>query len=620
MKKTDIKLSVTIITYNEEDNIARCLESVVEVADEIVVVDSVSKDKTRAIAEKYPVRFIEHPFEGYIEQKNFALSVASFSHILALDADEALSEELKAEIIKIKSEWSCDGYYMNRLSSYCGKWIRHGAWHPDYKLRLFDRGKGKWDGLNPHDHFVLEPGTKTCRLKGKILHYTYHTIGQQVEKMNHFSEIQAGEYYRYGVIPGFLKIFFHSGWRFFRDYFIKGGFLDGFYGLIIAINSAHEAFLKYIKLRDLYKKVRNSEFPRILMMNTNRFWGGGEKWNLEMACFLLKNKHDVFFVTSSSGALSKKISEHKVPVFKLNTGFAYYLNIFYWCRIIRLMKFFKPDTVVVSLSNDLKLISIPAGLSGIKRIIYRRGISVPVTNSFSNRILYRKIVTGIVANSNETKRNILLGNPDLVPGDKIKVIHNGINTELLLQKSGVPLYERSVPGEIVLGNAGRLSLEKGQAQLIDLALKLKGKQIPFQILIAGEGELFPFLEYQIKEKNLDNEVKLLGFIEKMEDFYASIDVFILTSKHEGFGYVLLEAGLSKIPVISFDIGSSAEIIINGESGYLVPPGDTASLAEKIIAFYEHPHLIHEMGEKAFQRVKEHFNQKKSFAEYLKILE
>ncbi|MEK6565704.1 MAG: glycosyltransferase family 2 protein, partial [Bacteroidota bacterium] len=132
------RLSVVIITHNEEQNIARCLESIRGVADEIVVVDSFSTDKTRAICQKHGARFIRHKFEGHIEQKNFAMRQAKSPYILSLDADEALSPELRQSILDVKNNWASDGYRINRLTNYCGAWIRHCGWYPDTKLRLLD--------------------------------------------------------------------------------------------------------------------------------------------------------------------------------------------------------------------------------------------------------------------------------------------------------------------------------------------------------------------------------------------------------------------------------------------------------------------------------------------------
>src|ERR1035437_7666308 len=140
------QISVVIITFNEEKNIERCILSVQDLADDIVVVDSFSTDRTEEICKSHGVRFIQNHFNGHIEQKNFAISKAHFPYILSLDADEQLSEELKKSIQQVKNNWDADGYYFNRLTNYCGQWIRHSSWYPASKLRLWDSRKGKWGG------------------------------------------------------------------------------------------------------------------------------------------------------------------------------------------------------------------------------------------------------------------------------------------------------------------------------------------------------------------------------------------------------------------------------------------------------------------------------------------
>jgi glycosyltransferase involved in cell wall biosynthesis len=249
-----VKLSVVIITYNEEQNIARCLESVKEVADEILVVDSFSKDNTKTICETYGVRFIENPFEGHIQQKNFAASIAQYDHVLSLDADEALSDELKKSVLEVKKSFQADGYYVNRLSSYCGKWIYHCSWYPDKKLRLWDRRKGKWGGENPHDKYIMESNATTKRLKGDLLHYTFHTMEQHLDTVNKFSTIVAKERYRKGKKSNYFRVIFKPIIKFFMLYIYRLGFLDGLYGYIICKNSAHSAFLKEVKLMNLHRQ------------------------------------------------------------------------------------------------------------------------------------------------------------------------------------------------------------------------------------------------------------------------------------------------------------------------------------------------------------------------------
>jgi len=249
------QLSIVIITFNEERNIGRCLDTVQEIADDIVVVDSFSTDKTEDICRSKGARFVQNKFEGHIEQKNFAITQAKFPHILSLDADEALSEDLQDSILMVKSEWKCDGYYMNRLTNYCGKWIRHCGWYPDRKLRLWDSRKGKWGGINPHDKFELMEGVKISNLNGNLLHYSFYSIKDHIEQVNKFTDISSNALFVKGQKSGWRKIIFSPIAKFVRNYFFKLGFLDGYYGFIICIISAHATFLKYVKLRTLKFKL-----------------------------------------------------------------------------------------------------------------------------------------------------------------------------------------------------------------------------------------------------------------------------------------------------------------------------------------------------------------------------
>ena len=247
-----IKLSAVIITYNEENNIGRCLDSVRAVADEIIVVDSYSTDKTEEICRNMNVNFRQHRFEGHIEQKNYALACAGYEHVLSLDADEVLSEKLTQSIQIAKQSWQFDGYSFNRLTNYCGKWIRHSGWYPDTKLRLWDRRKGRWGGVNPHDRVIMKDDSRICHISGDLYHYTYHTIADHIDQINRFSEIAAREAYRERRQASLmLDIVMNPLLTFFKKYILKLGILDGYPGFMIAIHTAYGKFLKYIKRREL---------------------------------------------------------------------------------------------------------------------------------------------------------------------------------------------------------------------------------------------------------------------------------------------------------------------------------------------------------------------------------
>lgn len=251
----EVNISVVIITYNEEARIAACVESVVGIADEILVVDSLSQDNTREICRNYDVRFIENAFPGYIEQKNYATSLAKYDIILSLDADEVLSEVLKEQIRNVKSNWEADAYAFNRLSSFQGKWIYHCGWYPDRKIRLFNRRKAHWGGFNPHDHIIMDDNTRIQLIKQDILHYPYDSLNEYINKANTFSSIEAQTAFEKGNNSTVLfHVVLKPFYTFIEKFFIRLGILDGYQGFIISIVSSLGKFLKYIKLRELNRR------------------------------------------------------------------------------------------------------------------------------------------------------------------------------------------------------------------------------------------------------------------------------------------------------------------------------------------------------------------------------
>lgn len=254
---SSVKLSVVVITYNEEKNIGRCLDSVQKIADDIVVVDSFSKDKTKEIALSKGARFVEHVFEGHIQQKNWAITQAKYPYILSLDADEALDSTLTDEILKAKENWDADGYRLNRMTNYCGSWIRHGNWYPDIKLRLWDSRKGEWGGMNPHDEFLMETNSTIKRLKGDILHYSFYHFEQHLQQIHKFTDISSKAAFERGKRATLLNLVLNPFAEFVGGYIINGGFLDGKAGFRISRYSAYATFLKYSKILKLQKENKN---------------------------------------------------------------------------------------------------------------------------------------------------------------------------------------------------------------------------------------------------------------------------------------------------------------------------------------------------------------------------
>ena len=252
-----IKLSGVIITYNEQEHLRKCLSSLVDIVDEIIVVDSYSTDKTEEICKEFNVTFVQQKFLGYFEQKNFAVTQANHDYILSLDGDEALSDRLKTSILELKKEWKHPGYYCNRRNNYCGKWIRFSDWYPDKKLRLFKKDSGEWKGINPHDTYKLKPKLKSGKLKGDILHWIYRDYDEHKEKVEHFSTIGAKSYFDLNISAPLFKVYFRPSWAFFKAYFLRLGILDGVYGWRICKQTFITTYLKYSKLRQHWKEARD---------------------------------------------------------------------------------------------------------------------------------------------------------------------------------------------------------------------------------------------------------------------------------------------------------------------------------------------------------------------------
>ena len=249
-----MKISACVITYNEEVGIERCLRPLFEIADEVIVVDSHSTDRTAEICRSLGARVVQRPFAGHIEQKQYAITLAANDFVLSVDADEVVSPELIDSIRKIKSVEPATAFVFDRRTFYAGRWIRHCGWYPDPKVRLWDKSVGKWGGTNPHDKVVLDVHVKTIKLHGYLDHYSYQSIAHHVEKINFLTTISAEEAFKKGKKSSLLKIACIPVFDFFKDYLFKQGFRDGYYGFVICFNAGYSKFLKYAKLRDLWRK------------------------------------------------------------------------------------------------------------------------------------------------------------------------------------------------------------------------------------------------------------------------------------------------------------------------------------------------------------------------------
>ena len=245
-------VTATVITKNEADAIADALTSLAW-ADEIVVVDAESTDDTVAIARRFTDRVYVRPWNGYVEQKNHAASLASHDWIFSLDADERVPEDLSAEIrARLTSEPPESGYRVPRVSFYLGRWMRTTDMYPDYQLRLYDRRKARWEGLHVHESVKVD-GDSIGSLKHELQHYPYRDLSEHLIRMDRYTTLAARQMFEKGKRATRLELLFHPLVAFLRNYILKGGFRDGKAGLIISLVNSYYVMLKFAKLWELQR-------------------------------------------------------------------------------------------------------------------------------------------------------------------------------------------------------------------------------------------------------------------------------------------------------------------------------------------------------------------------------
>lgn len=241
-----MKISAVIITKNEETNISRCLESLEDVVDEIIVFDSKSTDKTQQIAQEFSkAQWITTEWKGYAKTKNEANAAAAGPYILSLDADECLSLDLKKEILDLKPKLQGEAYRLNRLTNYCGQWIYRSGWYPDRKTRLFPKQEARWSEKAVHEEVEVKKGLVVKNLQGHLYHYSYYSIQDHISRIQKYSLLAAEIIARSEKKHLRAKSILNSFLKFMKSYFFQGGILDGYYGFVICYLSSVEVFLKY---------------------------------------------------------------------------------------------------------------------------------------------------------------------------------------------------------------------------------------------------------------------------------------------------------------------------------------------------------------------------------------
>lgn len=357
----------------------------------------------------------------------------------------------------------------------------------------------------------------------------------------------------------------------------------------------------------------------ICFVNTNRAWGGGEKWHLAHARHLCGAGCRVSLLAARGGALAARAAE--IPEIELRTmslGNCSFLNPLLLARLRAFFLRHRVSAVLLGLPRDLKSAGTAARMAGVPRIIYRRGMGVPVADTLLNRLLYRRVLTDLIVNSQDTRRAVLARNARLIPAERIHLLPNPVDvrTKEVCQQ-GEPLIRRE-PGELVIGNAGRLVKQKGQAYLLEAAALLHGRGVRFVLAIAGEGPLRAELEAQAAGLGIAEKVRFLGFVADMDRFYQEIDMLAFPSLWEGLANAPLEAMAAGKPVVAFAVSSLPEQIRDGENGLLVRGGDAEALAQALARLAD-AHTRQRMGAGGRRLVRENFAPEMLFPAFERIV-
>jgi glycosyltransferase involved in cell wall biosynthesis len=352
----------------------------------------------------------------------------------------------------------------------------------------------------------------------------------------------------------------------------------------------------------------------VCFFNSLNFWGGGEKLHLEYAMAFKEMGYNTFIFAYPDGPLWNAAINNKIDVHPVKARALSFLNPFELKKLQKAYQKLNVDTVIFSTSQDVKLGGIAAKRAGINRIVYLRGLAVPIKNSFINRYLFKHVLSHVATNSEATASFVTKHLKDAVDPKKLGIIYHGIEINEPPTGKLLPEIKNKKHG-IVLGNAGRLTKQKGQHFLVDVAERLKLKGVDFSLFIAGTGELENELRTLIQQKELENHVYLLGFISEMDTFMNSLDIFLLSSAWEGFGYVLVEAMLREKPVVAFDVSSNPEIIERDKTGFLVPYPDAEAFADQTKLLIENEALRLEMGQNGRKRVEAKFEIRERVIEF-----
>ncbi|GCC52396.1 hypothetical protein SanaruYs_26330 [Chryseotalea sanaruensis] len=601
MPSTQVKISAVIITLNEEKNIERCINSLQGIVDEIVVWDSNSTDRTKEICEHLGAIVYQADWEGYSIAKNKANELTTGDYILSIDADEELSPELRSNLLKIKPSIREDAYIFTRINNYCGTWIKYSGWYPEYKIRLFKKGNAIWVGeIHEQLEFTIKPNQLV--VTGNLLHYSILSLEHHVQKIFLYSKLTALKDFQNGVKPSIL---FHGiakpSFHFFKNFILQRGFLDGYKGFVIARMASFERFLRYVKLKELYKNVEAEKPIKVIQLSSEATWRGGEqqiayligelkRHNIESIAFVKKGSSFEEYCKKNGIRYYKSLFQNSIDL----------LTVLKLCWIARKEK----ASIIHIHSSKSHSLAVLGTLFGLRTpLILSRRVDFELSSSLFSDWKYNHPQIKKILCVSDAITNIV--KPHLRDPDKCLTVHSGVDISKFKVKSTANLLREEFKignDKILIGNTSALAGHKDYFTFIDTIELLVKKSLPVVAFIIGKGPLEKELKNYATQKGLKEQIIFTGFRNNISEILPCLDIFLITSTEEGLGTSVLDAFASKVPVVATYAGGIPEMVKHEQTGLIVKPKNSLGLAACVEQLINSPELRSTIIDNAYTTV------------------
>lgn len=602
MQSHEVKISAVIITLNEEMNIERCIRSLLPLVDEIIIWDALSTDRTKEISEGLGAIVYQQAWEGYSVSKNKANQKTTGDFILSIDADEELSPELLKNLIRIKPTLKDDAYVFTRINNYCGTWIRHSGWYPEYKVRLFKKGDAEWVG-EIHEQLEFQKKPEFLIVMGDLLHYSILSVEHHVQKIFLYSKLTAQKDFHNGVRPsvvfhGVLKPLFH----FFKNFLLQRGFLDGYKGFVIATMASFERFLRYVKLKELYRnRFHGAKSTCVIQLSSEATWRGGEQQIAYLIDELQQQGIESIAVVKSNSNFERYCMEKGIRHYSL--PFQNSIDLFTAWKLRSIAKKERASLVHIH-SSKSHSIAVLSTLLGLKTpLILSRRVDFELSDTWFSSWKY---------NHNSIKKILCVSDaiakivkPHLRAPEKCITVHSGVDVhkfdhppvENLLKK------EYHLPEDtLLIGNTSALAGHKDYFTFIDTIELVKKENTNLKAFIIGKGPLEKELKAYVTKKNLDDSIVFTGFRKNIIELLPSLDIFLITSTEEGLGTSVLDAFAARVSVVATEAGGIPEMVHHEETGLLAKPKDATVLAGHIHRLIHSADLRNQIIGRAYEKV------------------